>query len=341
MPKSIVTLVGVLNALCVHLLVAANMDGTGSEKEQILAQWNGLVGKGLPMRLHYQAEFFEARQDRPAKLSRKVTMSLACTALGKFGRVAEEAADEKGASASYGDRMTLSNEKYIAELQKTKANAPWVLKNIKLRELDEAGKKLLPRNAFPWLRCGNVWLPDWLLDPSFVVTKTVKTEGAAGTPRLKLHFKYDPARRQSDDMLKVPEHIHSGFIEFEPESSFRITSYEYHTNSPGFESVERAEFDYQPGDGLPILKSVSVQRRDTGPKLGVVNSKELETYKIEYDATVPDEEFRLSFYGLPEPTGLTWPKSRYYMWFIGLGLAAVISGWLLLRRLRPKMTTSS
>src|ERR1017187_61383 len=71
-----------------------------------------------------------------------------------------------------------------------------------------------------WLLIGNVFLPDWIVDPGFVIDRTAAGVGGA----VRFHFRYDESRRNSPEF---PDHIKSGFIDFDPARSYCATRYQY------------------------------------------------------------------------------------------------------------------
>lgn len=68
--------------------------------------------------------------------------------------------------------------------------------------------------------------------------------------------------------------------------------------------------------GLPLIKSVHIQSHGYSGK-----KKNGATYKAEYEWEindhVPNSEFTLTTFGLPEPVGVTWEKpTPWYLWFL-------------------------
>jgi hypothetical protein len=62
--------------------------------------------------------------------------------------------------------------------------------------------------------------------------------------------------------------------------------------------------------------------------------------------TVDQSEFRLSFYGLPEPEGVVWEKPiPSYVWYLSIAGGALvlffIAGWLLKRRAKARAVTTT
>jgi LPXTG-motif cell wall-anchored protein len=77
-----------------------------------------------------------------------------------------------------------------------------------------------------------------------------------------------------------------------------------------------------PSENLPVPKqivSVSNQKRSMGEHLVVKTMMEFELY--EPSRLPPDKEFSLSAFGLPEPLGVSWSRTPWYLW---VGLAGIL-----------------
>ncbi len=86
----------------------------------------------------------------------------------------------------------------------------------------------------------------------------------------------------------------------------------------------RTEYDGKLGD-FPRPKSRVQRTNDGKAKNGeLINTVEID-YKLRLDPSVPDTEFTLSAFGLPEPRGITWERpTPKWIWYGlgGLGLIA-------------------
>ncbi|MBI3409527.1 MAG: hypothetical protein HY040_14395 [Planctomycetes bacterium] len=118
----------------------------------------------------------------------------------------------------------IDNRDYRAQLTKRGQNKSWQLSELILGTDTAIHKKMGYRMACPWLRCGNIWLPEWIADASFVVTRTEEVLEAGAAKALRVHFAYDASQRQSqaDD---VPDYVQSGFIDFDPLCRWRVMRY--------------------------------------------------------------------------------------------------------------------
>ncbi len=153
----------------------------------------------------------------------------------------------------------------------------------------------------------------------------------------KVHFHYDRAKRATKygpGKVEIPDNILSGFLEFDPANSYRVASYEFRVQVRAISMTDRGAIEYENAKEIPTVKKVVVD------SLGVVNGgrapyndRQVSEYSIQYNVNVPDEEFRLSHYGLPEPNGVVWPRpTPWYLWIIGAGVVCLIASAYLWKR---------
>jgi len=94
-------------------------------------------------------------------------------------------------------------------------------------------------------------------------------------------------------------------------------------------------YHYEPSaSGPPALKRIdNWSRNSQKPQDDRITSI---TDVLEYVPVppIPDEEFRLTKFGFPEPEGIIWekPKSRRYLWFLLAGGVSLALGFLFFRR---------
>jgi hypothetical protein len=304
-------------------------------KNEILRAWDRLQQRTQSVRVEWAIEFHAAKDNQPLRLKRKDVMRYAFNQTSGMYSSQTEYYDENMTVSERDDSLEIHNERYVASLGKAKAPDSWLLKDLKQTPKDETELQAFRFHAaHPWLTCGNVWLPDWLRDGSFVITRTESRSDHGEAGRLRIHFATDVSRRR---LPGAPDHIPSGFIDFDPARSYRVLGYEYCRKSKVSEGLERGVFGYDVGDDLPVLKSRTVEREMRNVKFGLLNGKEIETFAIQPNLDVPDDEFRLSYYGLPEPVGVTWKKPTPLYWWLLLGAgvcAALAVGFRYLARRR-------
>jgi hypothetical protein len=224
--------------------------------------------------------------------------------------------------------LDITNPDYTAALRSPKGGSDsWVLTKIHQQDNNQQdNNKVAEKFRCPWLVAGNVLLSQWLPDASFIITRVEDLPGRPGNQLLRAYFVCEPTRRQSSDL---PEYVQSGYVDFDAAHSYRPVSYEYHVkNKVIMNGVMRGTLDYEAGGGIPLLKVMTSEDEAETVWKGSISGKEIHTFSnLNYNGDVHEEEFRLSYYGLPEPVGVTWKKpTPTYAWIlIGAGVSAVIA----------------
>jgi hypothetical protein len=128
-------------------------------------------------------------------------------------------------------------------------------------------------------------LTEWTATPPFTVSR-ISAVGSGNQSRVRVEF---------EKMRLVPRNLRSGFIVFDPRDHWVI--HEFQTNaSDGSSYNNKMEYgDHK--NGIPILTKIDFLLKD---KSGDVFEDAVANIECRHD-TAPPEEFRLSYYGLPEP----------------------------------------
>jgi hypothetical protein len=269
------------------------------------------------------SENYWGRDGRPPALTAKAVTR---TELNPAGRLAFSEMHDYGENPNTDETRLLFqiwNERYGAQLRRAKDPGAWLLVDLLATEGEEAVRKFRFRSVCPWLFCGNIWLPDWLADDCFVVKGVEEPKDGSPNPYLRVHFVHDESRRKTAQFPGVE----SGYIDFDQRHTYRPISYHYQTRDKVSEGTERGSFEYAMSEDIPVLEKKSLEWPRNVSKFGIGSGKEVNTYKVEFDTNVPDEKFRLSYYGLPEPVGVTWKKPvPKYLWFLlGAGACVVVA----------------
>ncbi len=149
-----------------------------------------------------------------------------------------------------------------------------------------------------------LWLWQAVSDPSFKVTKVVR-ETLNGQELIRVDHVYDSATQVKKKSSHVREH---GSLWLDPSRCWCIRKSKalYESTSPGERNSDmETEIVYETVDhpsGFPILKS----KTQHGKLLHLKSQKKTEwtmktDYELEVNENVPDSEFTLSAFGLPEP----------------------------------------
>jgi hypothetical protein len=177
---------------------------------------------------------------------------------------------------------------------------------------------------------------------SFRVTECRRVmEG--GQERIRLSFEvrltYEEARRygQAGDGL---QHLRGGTIIIDPQRWVTVESWTRWYSSKDSEVQIKNTYDYQFDKMGRLKKRINhvenyEQRGKQPPVLG--STQVIETI-IETPEDIPDREFMLTAFGLPEPKGVKVPGPWVppYVWWLVAGLVLVVVGYLLHRLARKR-----
>ncbi len=218
------------------------------------------------------------------------------------------------------DQLQIINRQYTAELSKKKAGG-WMLSQFK-QDSKGAAKRLGEEVRCPWMVVGNMELHRWLPEPGFVFTRIEKLPEGSATAFFRTSFAYNGSRGEASDAIK------SGSIDFDPAHSYRPMRFQFNLKTEDFNGIIHGVLEYETVEGIPVLKASTVEEEHRSKRKGLIFGKEITTFSnVNYNKDIPDEEFRLSFYGLPEPQGVIWvSNSRWYLWFIAAGGVSLMIG---------------
>src|SRR5260370_42641964 len=114
--------------------------------------------------------------------------------------------------------------------------------------------------------------------------------------------------------------------------------YEFHTKSHVEEGIQRGTLEYQAAEPIPILKSVVGEGKAQVVGKAWSFGKEVRLFSnFQYNGAVDDEQFRLGFYGMPEPRGVVWePRPRWYLWLIAVACLCLVVAAYFRHRLQKR-----
>ncbi len=219
------------------------------------------------------------------------------------------------------------NSRYGFELSRQTLTAPWTVANLgtdlsqgmTFRFASPPTEAVVQWTTFPTTLAMIPYFPMVGIEgPGFTlkrVTPTTRNDG-----QVKVEFAYRPPT----DKPRIPS-IKNGWVLYDPQRSWTIR--EYNVQAVWAEKVVASvvvAYEYkEAADGFPIPQRVI--RRMT--PIGGVDAERRYEFDLE-EADVPESDFTLSAFGLPEPTGVERP-TRWYLWaavlgFGCLGLAVVL-----------------
>lgn len=200
----------------------------------------------------------------------------------------------------------VTNPKYRAELSLSGKN------EMALTKIDMKNKDQLldyeMRSVFPWTTIAGLYLPEMITSPNVVIGNVENREDVDNRRVIRVHFKAIPLLNSSKS-IKVPQDFENGFVDLLPGSSYAPIYCEWRSANSRVQSDATGTNDY----GIPIgsIPVLTGQIQDIKSKtntskgnfdVGSVNKIDL----MEYNGHVDDQQFRLSYFGLPEPEGVNW-----------------------------------
>ncbi len=296
-------------------------------RDRALEAWALLAKKVKSLRYTVVTETSEASKGKPLRTAGKTVEKYAWSDAGFVSEVENTRYDEKPDVKRRPVFLKIINRQYTATLDAVAGKGDWRLREVKV--LNDANEEIQYSSiiAFPWLIGNRVPLRLWLADDSFVVKRAEQIQDGSAD-LVRVHFVYDREKRGSTlvkGKIDIPDNIQDGYVDLEPANCYRVMSYEYRLKTPGLTYTARGNLEYGLLDGFPLLKKQTVEYPEfLSDKVGPMSGREIATCTVEYNADVPDDEFRLSYYGLPEPNGVIWPsQTRWYLWFIAAGIVCL------------------
>lgn len=229
------------------------------------------------------------------------------------------------------ENVICCNSKYGFELKRSAKDRPWNVNylgndvsDIFSKGVDE-GACIAPQFS---LSIGMLFLPDWSKQESFKVVNVEAIEGVKGE---RAAVRFENARPTKELVFWIQR----GTLILNPERLWAIEQYDVDVV---FQPTGEARWwslktEFAPGpDNFPVVRE-SLQRQ--GPKGGAEDFRNSWVFNRFELRDVPESEFTLSAFGLPEINAR--PASRWRWWAISLAAAGVLliaAGFLVRRRAR-------
>ena len=242
------------------------------------------------------------------------------------------------------------NSRYSFGLTKNQERSGWLLQYVSEQDLKTLTGKYHPRYIarnvgfaavfeLAW-NTGGLKFPEAFSDERFSVEKVTNVD-FDGSKCVRLDYSYTPAKVSIEVVRdqELPQHT-SGFAIYDPSLNWAIRQSEVsHSQAQGPPLVARVTMSYQRGKGEVCFPKFAEVTIHPGSKLEERDSFEVKTIERR---EIPESEFTLSAFGLPEPEGVMWAKprkSRTWLWLAGAaGVSALIAiGFSRLRRRRASL----
>lgn len=215
------------------------------------------------------------------------------------------------------------NPKYGFSLKKPTPQSKWAVTGVgtdlfKASPAEDPNTTARLINRLPFTFAGLVnTLQVTVLDPGFSIKKVAPFH-LEGRQLVKVDFDYSPPKNPA----RMP--LRGGSVLFDPERYWVIRKLDVHSLWGSDPTVETVNYDYSDGnDGFPILREIVGRRKFLNRSRHVEFKYQLELQERE----IPEQDFRLSAFGFPEPHGITWDDGpRWYLWFIAAAVVCLAVG---------------
>ena len=206
-------------------------------------------------------------------------------------------------------RCLCANEKYRFDIKRKADESDWVLTNYapvgQLSKGFNVTEDMAKKSGPIWV--DTFWLPEFAVLPEFKVGR-VESEKHGKAEFVRVHFAYSPPNNQG-------RHLRDGWIELDPSRLWCVVQFDVVAASG--RNTANVSGVYEFSDRSPGRPHVTrFVRRIQSPKEGV-DEEVVNDFKYE-DRSVPESEFTLSSFGLPEPVGFSIPRSTVpaFVWFL-------------------------
>jgi hypothetical protein len=232
--------------------------------------------------------------------------------------------------------LNATNARYGFQLKRLTPGKPWAItgQNLNLKDgykLSRTAPAEAVQNwlSHPFTLDGTAFtrLPVLVKDPDFSVqgANPVVRDGKA---LVEVHFTSKPKRFEAGQLAGAWMPVRGGRIVFDPERYWVIHECEIQLQrSPQeHDATDSVVGTFEYTDGK---KKIPIPRRITR-KWAVMGTKSTEDFDLSEREDVPDDEFTLSAYGLPEPVEMqAQAPVRWYIWAAASGAVCLSLGAVL------------
>jgi hypothetical protein len=235
--------------------------------------------------------------------------------------------------------LTAFNPKYLFTLKRLSVTDAWTVKNLvrvnsgQLSEKDLNDFATFEKDILDLIRIEGEFLVDMIGRSTFRMMRCRKlVEG--GDELVEIEFESPRTPKEGE---RGPQY---GRMVLDPHRYWCWKAYEVRTKSPsgtvGLSKMKVHELS-QAQNGIPVARRLKGQSEYQSTD----GTKSVREIDIECDLDVParlprDEEFSLSAFGLPEPLGVSWSRTPWYLWAALAGILFLLVGagfyWLKRRR---------
>ena len=216
------------------------------------------------------------------------------------------------------------NRIYSFSLLRKSENRPWVVTNYTPRTQEETSSEVRETNfrftpLRRLIRAYSVELSELIRKPTFRLLRVAAIEHE-GDACMRIEF---DNWHELESNAKDFDPVQSGVLLLDPHRYWCLRGCELRTRHSDAVALIKEEVQLRdPSEKVPVPKriiSVNDQKRSTGERLQVETVMEFDLFE---PSRLPrDKEFSLSAFGLPEPLGVSWSRTPWYLW---VGLAGIL-----------------
>jgi len=229
------------------------------------------------------------------------------------------------------------NRQYTFSLRKN--DKGWVLDKLSLDPSQDVSPMSLPLgeilfgSAAKQFTVSKAALPELVKHPSFSIRSVTNLTTAEGLAVVRVEFGFKPHMRKKPTVY-VP--LESGNVTLVPSQFWRVLECEATEKYIDSTSIWKASFEVELKDGVPLLKSSYAKWRNSMNNGKTTEEEYFSECDLRFEEGVPEIDFYLTAFGLPEPVGITAPApSRFWLWITLTAIAAIGLG-ILFHRLKRR-----
>jgi hypothetical protein len=220
---------------------------------------------------------------------------------------------------NYSAKVFGDNLQYHFELTRDEATKPWVISELKRKSQGDPTYPVTTEGLT--LGPGNTQLPTLIKSSHFKLLELVPAR-ENGEDLVRMTFTYTPEEKNP---------LRGGWAVLDPQHDWVVRRAGVTRGGDGKQFESTIQYDYKEGSNHhPILTRVHLEQA-TKEKDRLTPTREVVTdLDLQEQELVPQKEFMLSAFGLPEPPGEE-RATRWYLWLGGVGLGCLILGAIVAR----------
>jgi hypothetical protein len=253
---------------------------------------------------------------------------------GRFAEVMELTAFDNPKGKPFPSYVRGINPRYEFHLKKSFGGTGWLLSGWRLVGEEKPDYRTPVTYApailspFQHLAFGGHPLDEVVVAPGWKVTSIQPSPADAAQTRVAFTYSFiEPTASRA-------AHRYTGWFDLDPAAGWciRRSDYQFHleVNKSQLDKHFACDNHYRlSNDRVPVLTSVRCEDNDVKPDGGFHNpQRRVFQFDTRYQDEVPDIEFTLTAFGLPEPVGVEPPSKappRYVWWLVGAGACAALA----------------